>query len=398
MENHLGPHPPDTLGLENFRMAMLVLVLSFVFSRALIVLAVVVGSNESVLATLMCQRGICMDPIGTKGLFEALCRWDCGGFIGIWSHGYDTSPNELGEASWAFFPLFPVLISIFTDWHLAAQVEAAIVLNNAFLLGAGWLLYLLAQDRFDHATALLVVVLFFCSPFSLYLSVPLSESVFNLLSVGAFYAAYRGRWLTCGLAAALLSATRPNGVLIGFAILLIAINKVGFRELLRVHVNTRIWLALSLCPLGMCLYAAYLHFLVGDALAFMHVQLAWGREFTWPPNSYTALIEGWEKSTFSGLARTYMVSCGAATLCAAYLLIMRKHVPEGIFLGLIVLVSVGSSILSIPRHVLALWTGYLALALLLQGKPKLTMVVVSLSIALLWVYTVGWVNGLVGFA
>ena len=46
-----------------------------------------------------------------RSSLSLLCSWDCGWYQNIAEHGYHAQPTEhpLGEANWAFFPLFPLL-------------------------------------------------------------------------------------------------------------------------------------------------------------------------------------------------------------------------------------------------------------------------------------------------
>jgi hypothetical protein len=51
-------------------------------------------------------------PLG--GVADAMCHWDCAWYEQIALHGYGgpprATPADFGQASWAFFPLYPLLI------------------------------------------------------------------------------------------------------------------------------------------------------------------------------------------------------------------------------------------------------------------------------------------------
>src|SRR5690606_18536658 len=107
---------------------------------------------------------------------------------------------------WAFSSLtgLPVLPSGF-------------VLSNAFIFAAA----LCARPLFGaQATAYwLFVVGLLMGPFSFLFSMLYSESLFILLTVLGLVALQRSHYLAAAVAGALLSATRPTGVLFVFAIL-----------------------------------------------------------------------------------------------------------------------------------------------------------------------------------
>ena len=70
-----------------------------------------------------------------------------------------------------------------------------------------------APDRLEPGgVARLAVLVTALAPMSFFLSAVYSESLYLALSVGLFYAARRGRFLTAGLLAALAAATRSAGV------------------------------------------------------------------------------------------------------------------------------------------------------------------------------------------
>lgn len=406
-------------------LVLAVLVSSLVLSRALVVLVTSFDSGVAVLSSWICEINgqfndrYCRSYIGTatidsltaglhwirdmftmdpqddgpRGLIQALCRWDCGWYAYIWTHGYDVEPFSNHTGIWVCFPLFPLLVAIFAHWWPASVIGHAIALNHVLLLASAWLLYLLARHLLENrAVALTAAALFVLSPMSLYSSAPMTEALFNALSIGAIYAAYKSRWLASGLAMALLTATRPNGLLIMFPVLMIAVREVGLRDVFRIHEHARIWFALSLAPMGLCLYALHLHLVMGDALAFSNAQVPWRKTLeAWPWGFYRHFTINWEKG-WHGRA-LYLSFAGLLGVCAVGYLWWRKLKPEAVFLGLIAAMTIGWGLSSLPRYLLAIWPAYIALALVLRDKPKTTTTVAAAFLALLPIYTVAWING-----
>ena len=89
----------------------------------------------------------------------------------------------------------------------------------------------------------------------------------------AFLTLRHGNWVLAGICGAALSATRLVGAVFGIA------YATAFHQIAsRTHRSA--WpgylLGLLMCPLGLGLFMIYLHFLVGDAFAFLHIQISLG--------------------------------------------------------------------------------------------------------------------------
>jgi hypothetical protein len=205
-------------------------------------------------------------------LLAPLARWDAVWYLRIADSGYgDSAPRA------AFFPLYPLLIrSLATPFggSEGALLIASYAISLAAFLGALILLYRLASlelgRRFAAPTLLLLAVF----PAALYFGAPYSESLFLLVSVGAFYAARTERWAWAGVCAAAASATRSAGLL-----LLVPLAMLWWSSPER-RPGDAAWLIVA--PLGLLTYAAWLGLVEGDALRFLDVQDAWSRELAVP--------------------------------------------------------------------------------------------------------------------
>ncbi|WP_152548783.1 hypothetical protein [Kozakia baliensis] len=215
------------------------------------------------------------------------CHWDCGWYLGIAAQGYDTTvrhgTTDNGQANWAFFPAFPMLvrgIAALTHW---SEHHAALVLNNGLFPLMATLTARYAQRR-AGVNAFLTVLLFIMMPFSLYFHVPLSETLYGTLMIALLLLLQADCfWLAAGCAV-VFTATRPTGAIV---LALIGLARfwqqaMPFRPLKnRSHAIAR---SIGQCMvlgavggIGLFGYMAYLHVHMGDALAFMHIEAAWGR-------------------------------------------------------------------------------------------------------------------------
>lgn len=156
----------------------------------------------------------------------------------------------------------------------AALLVSSYAVSLICFAAALWLLQRLVEVELDRPAAVATVWLLALFPASLYFGAPYSESLFLLVSVGAFYAARTGHWAWAGALAGAASATRSAGL-----VLLVPLALLWLDQRPRKPLNLA-WLALA--PAGLGLYALYLGIEHGNAFLFAEVQDSWFREFAGP--------------------------------------------------------------------------------------------------------------------
>jgi hypothetical protein len=205
-------------------------------------------------------------------LLAPLARWDAVWYLRVAETGYGES-----EARAAFFPLYPLLVrALATPFGAspAALLVAAYAVALGAFLGALTLLHRLVSLELGRPLAHPTLLLLAVFPAALYFGAPYAESLFLLLSVGAFYAARTGRWAWAGACAAAAAATRNSGVLLMLPLALIWWSSRERRP------RDGVWILLA--PLGLAAFALYLGVAEGDALRFAHAHEAWYRELKGP--------------------------------------------------------------------------------------------------------------------
>jgi hypothetical protein len=220
---------------------------------------------------------------GTIGIWD---RWDTVWYAEIVDQGYSFTPGE--KSSVAFFPLYPLLMSIVKP-ILGNTVAAGLLISNAAFLAALILLYRLTEARFENrATAGRTVFYIASFPTAFFFTAAYTESLFLLLSVGAAYFAYERHWGWAALCGILCAATRSFGVLIWVLVILewlsmhgwtiSAIRQPEMWQKLRQAVRTdyRTLILICLIPLGLLAYMLYLGLKFGDPIAFWTTQSTWG--------------------------------------------------------------------------------------------------------------------------
>lgn len=213
-----------------------------------------------------------------KGFLHAFTAWDGRWYHDIVKNGYSYVAGR--ESNVAFFPAYPftvrALTAIWPDDFLAG-----VILSNALFVPALLLLFAWANRLAGRATAERAVRYALLFPSTHFFSSFYTESMFLLAVAGAFYA-YESRRLWLYLPFGFFAGcTRSAGVLV------IGVCVVG--ELVRfwneraqrprIALTTPVWFAPLL---GLGAYMWHLQQKVGDPLAFLKAQAAWGRHTTAP--------------------------------------------------------------------------------------------------------------------
>jgi hypothetical protein len=203
--------------------------------------------------------------------------WGFGNFDGV-HYLRIAQDGYFAQYSQAFFPLFPILIrifsfifprvqsldiSIFTD---PAYFYSGIILSNAFFLGALYVLYKLINIDFKKDIAFLSMIVLLTLPTSFFFGSIYTESLFLLLAVSAIYLTRKGHFFWAAVLISLSTATRITGVLLIPLFLIEA-----FQSKRKINYT---WTLIT--PIGILAYMFYLKVSFGDALYFLTSQPAFG--------------------------------------------------------------------------------------------------------------------------
>jgi len=231
--------------------------------------------NARTFPTLLQEPAISLQraPVA-RNLRAIIARGDTNWYVGISQEGYRPNQSDVPNSvyrSYAFFPLYPLVLRLLTIAGGDAVWRGLHPSNIFFFLALVFLHKLAGTFGYDNDTANRTLFYVAAFPASYFFSVPMTESLFLLLTVGSFYSAQRDRWWLAGILGALASATRPNGILLVPALAVLYWQHHGRRP--RVNV-----LGLLLVPTGLLAYAFYCWRATGNFLAFQQAQSAWGRQ------------------------------------------------------------------------------------------------------------------------
>ena len=311
------------------------------WSSRLVVLAsglVAVLATGEGLARSPFDPGSLTRPFGAAGnlLAAPFARWDSVWYLLIARWGYRPELGGLTRPREAFFPLYPMAVGLIAAAGVPALlVGVAVSLASLFAALVG--LHRLAAlelggldgggTRSRRAAELAVLLVAF-SPLAFFLSAVYAEALYLALSVWMFWLARQGRWAAAGLLGMLAAATRPTGLLLAPAALILYLygpradhpprraRRLAPRYRLRPDV---LWI--GLIPVGTLAFCLAVGAAGGDVFGPLHAQAYWGREFAGP---FVAVWQG-ALAAFDGAlqllsgqsAHVYFTAAGGSPLIAA---------------------------------------------------------------------------------
>lgn len=325
-------------------------------------------------------------PLPWEKFAETFAIWDSGWYFDIANRGYFFSPD--GQSSIAFFPLYPVLVRLcaapFGGSPSAIWIAAIAVSWIAFfsaLVALHQLTERLVGTREAARRTVFYIAVF---PFSIYFTRVHTEALFLLLTVLCVRAGFDSRWLRAGVLGGLAALTRPNGILIGVPLLMLA-----FAGRPSLGMLSRRLAALAPIPLALAGYSTYVYALSGNPLAWLDAQRHWGYSISRLP--YRHLLSGLSAIEQEGIY-AWLLRYDTAPFDFFYVtvaLIFVTLVPAivrrfGLGLGLYVLISLliplsGNALVGIGRYASVLFPAFMLASTV--GSPRVFEAILIVSVA-----------------
>ncbi|HEX8618957.1 MAG TPA: hypothetical protein VF911_15345 [Thermoanaerobaculia bacterium] len=295
-------------------------------------------------------------------------------------HGYDTRAVSGRAANWAFFPLYPLVVRVSGptgDFALDGMIVSHVAFGAALLL-LGSLMTRISFEVADAERAIWYLAFF---PSSYFFSLPMTESLFLALALGALLSGAEGRWWLAGVLGGLAALTRAPGVLLVLPLILMFVER-----------RDRPWIKagwLVLVPAGTGVFMWHLWHVTGDAFAFVHVQRNWGRaaqpfwvplvEFVRHPG---VVSEPWNLLALN-FASTLLVVAAGVTL------LMERRWALGLYALVCVLLPLSTgSLQSMARYTAVIFPVFAWLAVL-GRRPAWDRAITGIGITLM-----GWLLAL----
>jgi Mannosyltransferase (PIG-V) len=198
--------------------------------------------------------------------YQAWNRWDTVWYVIIADSGYGYD-----KRSAAFFPLYPLLVRWFNRVLPGGTFEAALIISVLTLFATLVMVHRLAAEIAGPDVAKRTAFYLLAFPTGFYLAAAYNEGLFIALAAGSLYCMRRRAWAGAAVLAALASATRMSGALLGLAFLYEYLRQRGFAPR-RIRWDG-LWILLA--PAGLVLYALYCWRAFGDPLYFEKMQVNW---------------------------------------------------------------------------------------------------------------------------
>jgi hypothetical protein len=299
------------------------------------------------------------------------CRWDCGWYSGIVENGYGVASTEQpGATNWAFYPLLPLLVAGLKAVFVGADLRLlASGLSTGLLVLALAMIHRYARELGNServaATSVLIVAFL---PHGIVFSSLYTESLFLFLLVGTMLSLRLQHYLLAGLCAALLSATRSNGIFIIVFILVQLWLQLGSAAFFRPWRNPYPFVALLMAPLGAFAYWTYAYYQTGDAFAMATtVRHGWAWSWEWPLGNFSLF---WKTGTD---ARFWLLGSMFTGLCSLLMLRYRWYAEFAFCLVVFFLIWGGTVPNSLWRYSMVLFPAWIALARLLESRESMRM-------------------------
>jgi hypothetical protein len=323
-------------------------------------------------------------PFEAQKFAELFADWDSGWYFDIASRGYYFNPN--GQSSIAFFPLYPMLMRA-VAWPFGGS-DKAIWMAGIAISWVAFTLAMVALHRLtervfnDRESARRTVLYLAVFPFSIFFTRVYAESLFLLTSVLAVSSAQQGRWWRAGVWGALAALARPNGMVIAVPLALMA-----FRAYPSLRDVTRRFVALSLIPVAVSCYCAYVYSLSGDPIGWLSAQTHWGYSLGHPPwQQMLAMIGrvakyGLYDYFFSSSRSSFYLLHGIAALIFLMLTpatFKRLGIAFGAYVLVSLLVPLSSNALEgLGRYAAVLFPAFMLLGSLKLGRLHEGLLIIS---------------------
>jgi hypothetical protein len=324
-------------------------------------------------------------PVNVAGLLTSWNQWDAQRFVDIAQSGYMNIKDT------PFFPLMPLIIKgIALLFGNQGYIAIGMIISNTALLGTLFVLYQLATEALGETVGRRTLLYLCIFPTAFFFFASYNESLFLLITCGAFLAMRRQKWWLAGVLGLLAGLTRTAGIMLMLPFLYeVWINRpLPALSEERPGLWRQIWqrvpqaLPVLLMPLGVIGYCIFCWSRFGDPIAFATIQIKWARVTTWPwMGIFAAFDQLFHLQPFGSFIEAHILLDMAATFgfLALTVVCWRKlRASYAIWISLLVLYMLvspalgqGDPLQSIQRFVLEMFPGFIVLAALSLKHPRL---------------------------
>jgi len=314
-------------------------------------------------------------------------QWDSGWFMCVAENWYAKGQVISGQCNYGFFPLYPLLVKVFSLFTKDFFISGLIVANLA-LIAASVILVKLVKLEYDEKTALDSAKFMFFFPTAFILSGMYSESLYLALALSCFYCAKKEKWCWAGMSGFFLALTRPEGLLIVLPLSYLYFKQRNF-SLRAIRSDV---LCLLFAPLGTFAFMAYTRYRMGDWFAYAHANRYWDFELSNPAASlFYALFKSHDPALifgalFSLSAFLLLIACYRRIGFAYWLFGIYTVVLPAVFNRANIFSSTG-------RYTLLVFPLFIILAIISRRNKDVKLALTAGLCLLQGFFMVFWANG-----
>ncbi len=333
---------------------------------------------------------------GSFRLLRVLGVYDSQWYLKIADKGYPKNPTTLNNnnktimegLSYAFFPLFPFLLSLLNYFINNIELTAFLFNNILFLINCCSIYYIISKV-FSKTLALKTTILFIIFPFSIFFRSYFAEGLFLFLLLWFTYFLKEKKFMVSAIFLSLLYITKGNSFLLYFLYL----YRLTQTYTLRKFSNATFFSLLVLPFLGTAVWFSYCFLQTGNFLYFMSVRHAWS------PYGIEAFFLNIYNLMMTPFLRLHSFHSSQVDnvmfLLSIFLLTKAKRILPNEFLWAnILLLSVyfiGQDLISFSRNTSIFFPIFIYLAYILKGKLYvLILLLFSVSLSVITLLFINW--------
>jgi len=202
---------------------------------------------------------------GRFDLLNNLAQFDAQWYLKIAVQGY-----QKNNLTYAFFPLFPLLLSFF-NFFIKNILLTAFIFNNLLLFLCFWLFYLLMKKYFSKTIITKALFLLFLFPLSIFFRSYFAENLLLSLLIVFAYLLLGKRYLWAAFILGLMNITKANVFLLDIYFL---VNYYQFQKNKKISWKN-IFLSIFLLGLPLACWLVFCYLTKSDALYFLKVRSNW---------------------------------------------------------------------------------------------------------------------------
>jgi len=215
---------------------------------------------------------------GPFNLLRALGQYDAQWYLKVANSGYPKDPentnlsdkSEMGSLSYAFFPLYPLLLFLFNKVFANIETSAFILSNILLLVNFISLIYVVGK-LFSKQIAYKAVFLLFTFPFAIFFRSYFTEGLQLFLLIWFSYFLVKKRWVKSAIFLSFLTITKGNVILLTILFFYTCFREVKPKSFFKKDMMAL--LAIVFAPF--LLWIAFNYIYTGNPLYFYNIRSEW---------------------------------------------------------------------------------------------------------------------------